>query len=544
MQRYLITAIIIAVLCAGLATLAFYVPALSWIILIALVPLLVALWNTPLKPLNAVIMTWLVATFIHACINAPLVPTIIALRDMPRFSLPVAVLVSIGAWLGLAIYQGAFTAPIGIISVVVRRRWGILLAVIAVACAWTLSEYVRSLGIMGYLWGCLAYALLPQLPLLQIAEWTGTYGLVFAIVLVNGLVAAGISYCMQGKCNDTARMRAWAMLIIAGLSVATWYVTGLALMVKWEDELNSAKLWHVIRVGIVQGNVPRWQKRSVHMVTRLLNLHLKLTHKALRSDVELIIWSESALPIPLNEWSYMMRQLQRTATGNDVDMLIGALESQRVENVTAGQTVYRYYNACYALNRTGQWMGTYRKIRLVPFGEFVPLRKRLPFMEFFAALPQDFTHGNSIKPLRVSSGRFGIAICFDSLFPWIARMEAHQGAGALIIITNDEWFWGSWMAKHHADIAILRAIENRRYLMRAANTGISRIIDPLGRVQKELQLSERGILIGTVALRKDASQTIYSRHGDWVIVCTALLLIGLIIGARLSSHRTQLERGT
>lgn len=472
---------------------------------------------------RAAICVWLCAFTIHALLNAPLVPTIISLRSLVRLSPSAASCLSIVAWLGAAVIQSAFFAPVGFVLQLVINRLGAVWFALACACMWTLSEWIRSLGMMGSQWGCIAYALLPCTELLQPAEFVGVYGLCFLVAALSAVFALSLAAAIKGS---------WRSCLGSGLlgiaCVLGWFYFGTQFAELWTKRMQDERNWGSLPVAIVQGNVNWREKQSLDGLRRTLEVHMAMTKASMRHRPKLIAWAEASIPAPLNEWDEASSTLRELARRSSVDMLIGAVERE--------QSSGKIYNACYGLRADGVFVGTYRKLKLVPFGEFVPLRDRFKLLERIAAHERDFSHGEGVTPLRLSRVSAAIAICFDSLFPWVTQLQARKNANVLVIITNDEWFWGSWMARHHAAVAKLRAIECRLYLIRAANSGVSCIIDPVGRIVAELPLRQRRTLHGAILVPSEHHAAAYVRIGDVVIPFASLLLIAMLIATWVSKY--------
>ncbi|MCX7778244.1 MAG: apolipoprotein N-acyltransferase, partial [Armatimonadetes bacterium] len=496
-------AIAIAIV-SGVAVALSFFAGIWWWSLFALSPVLALVCSTKSNLKLTVFAIWLCALTIHALLNMPLVPTIISVRSIVHLSPFAAAFLSILAWLGLAATQSAFFVPVGVVSYLLINRLGAIWFVLGCACSWTLFEWVRSLGIMGYQWGCIAYALLPSLELLQPAEFIGIYGLCFLIVAINGAFAISLERALKGN---------WLFGICGGaLCIAFalgWFCFGGWLIERRTKQLQDDKAWRSLPVAIIQGNISWREKQSPNGVERAFELHSAMTEASVKHHPKVIAWAETAIPAPLNEWDKAMSALKLLSERSYADMLIGAVESE--------QSSGKVYNACYGVASGGKFMGTYRKLRLVPFGEFVPLRNRIKLLERIAAHERDFSHGERVEPLRLHNISAAVAICFDSLFPWVTRLQVKGGANAIVIITNDEWFWGSWMAKHHAAVAKLRAIECRLYVIRAANSGVSCIVDPVGRIVAELPLRQRRTMHGAVCIPDKHLMTVYVRFGDLII---------------------------
>ncbi len=233
----------------------------------------------------------------------------------------------------------------------------------------------------------------------------------------------------------------------------------------------------------------------------------------------LIVWPETSLTASLSgtEWGNLVSQLAESTRRT---YIVGAYDSTDPSDLT------RLSNSAFLYDPLGRTLGVYRKVRLVPYGEFVPLRKRMPWLSRYGIREYDVVPGKSFEPIETGFGPVGVSICFESLFPGIARGQTRDGAQLLAIITNDGWFLRTQAARHHLMMAQLRAVENRRYVLRGAATGISAIIDPYGRICGEMDIFTKGIVYGRVYPRRDI--TPYTRFGDWLAyLCIAAVAISV-----------------
>ncbi|MFQ3550116.1 MAG: apolipoprotein N-acyltransferase [Armatimonadota bacterium] len=181
-------------------------------------------------------------------------------------------------------------------------------------------------------------------------------------------------------------------------------------------------------------------------------------------------------------------------------------------------------------SRSAGGLGKYRKVKLVPFGEFVPARNKLPFLNKYQIRETDVIPGEKHNLISTDYGDIGIIICFESLFPAITREMANNGADLLFVLTNDSWFKDSFAAKQHLYFSVLRAVESRRSIVRSAATGISALINPYGKILSKTNIFEETILSGKTYIAKDKKTTIYTKYGDWfVYLCFILFFICLLI---------------
>jgi len=245
----------------------------------------------------------------------------------------------------------------------------------------------------------------------------------------------------------------------------------------------------------------------------------RMTRDAASEGAKLVIWPETTIPCDITSPGWVDR-IGALARDCSVEILAGGYDPAN----NSGQP--GSYNTLFLFDKQGRMAGAYHKVQLVPFGEFVPLRERLPMLRDYGIRNEDVVAAKSHRLLKTSAGKVGVSICFESLFPQIARSEVLRGAQILCVVTNDAWFQRTQAAREHLMMAQLRAIENRRYLFRAAGTGISAVIDPCGGIRQRCDLFRQGIIYDQARLSDGL--TVYTRFGDWfVYLCIAILIASL-----------------
>lgn len=412
-------------------------------------------------------------------------------------------------WALLVIYQALYIAAFAALSsrlLPQRTGW---LGYIAIAAAWTVLQYVRTLGAYAFIWGNLAHSQANNLVVAQLASITGIWGIEFLVCLVN-LTLAGVIVPYSDK-------RRYAAGVIVGLILVGVCIFGYTSLHRTESRGSA-------RVAIIQGNMKNDFHPVPNYTDRAYSIYSTMSLQAAGKDPSIIIWPETALPVNIMNpgWGRLLESLAGQAK---TDLLVGGYDP------STDPSKFGSYNALHLYNREGRKAGVYRKVQLVPFGEFVPLRKQLPFLKDYGIRPDDVLPAKEHALLNPSIGKIGVSICFESLFPEIARSETRRGANALVVVTNDAWFQHTTAARQHEMMARLRAIENRRYVLRAAGTGISAIIDPCGRTQCELGMFRRGVVSGEVSPRQDL--TIYTRFGPYfAYACMVVVLASLAVTSR------------
>jgi apolipoprotein N-acyltransferase len=430
-------------------------------------------------------------------------------HTMTTFStltLPLAVLVL----LALSGYLAVFWGGVGWMLAWLRARFGVRTLWLAPAI-WVAAELARTHFLGGFPWGLLGYVPSRRLLVIQIAAWTGVYGVSALLVLVNTALAW------------TAVERRWRATAVAGLlSMAA--VGGTILIGR--TQLGSRD-GGTLSVAVVQGNIAQAVKWDAAFRAETFRIYGELTQAAAPGS-RLIVWPEAAVPAYLRFEPGAMRWLTELAAAVRVPLLVGAPDAER-----EGRQI-RYLNSAFLVEAAGV-RGRYDKMHLVPFGEYVPLKRLLFFVEAIAAEIGDFTPGRQATVFPLEGAPFGTVICYEVIFPDLFRRFVAGGASFMVNITNDAWFGDSGGPLQHLAMVPLRAVENHIAIVRAANTGVSAFVLPSGAIQATLPLGERGTLRAEVPLRR--GETFYTRFGNvFAYACAAVsgaaLAGGLAVGRR------------
>ena len=352
---------------------------------------------------------------------------------------------------------------------------------------WVALEYVRGFLLSGFPWSFLAHSQQQFLPLIQIASITGTYFLSFLLVAVSAIAAFVI------------RRRTVPWLFFA--------VTALLFVISIAFGINRLSVSEKgdLRTAIMQGNMPQDVKWDADFKAYTIATYRDLSIQY-GGGAALILWPETAMPF-IFDHDPARKVVSEVPVAASSPLLFGTISRDEGN---------RYYNSATALGSDGKVLGTYSKVHLVPFGEFTPLREYFPFLANISVQIGDFFSGNSHKPINTDAGALGVLICFEGVFPSITNETVRQGANVLVNMTNDAWFGRSSAAYQHLGFYVFRAVESDRWVLRAANTGFSAIIDPQGHVRARTGLFEKTALTGRFAMKQ--SQTFYVRHGDYFMI--------------------------
>ena len=473
-------------------------PLVAWV---SLVPLLVAIVRAPSAMLA--MRHGLVTGVVHFAGVVYWIP-----RVMSQYGgLPTPL--SWGIHALFVLYLALFPAFFAAGQWTLVRRFGVS-AVLMAPCVWVTSELGRIYLFTGFPWELLGYSQTPIIPVAQVASVFGVLGLSALVAWVNGAVALVLVDIRPRRWRVAATT---AVMLIVVISLGHHRVRSGALTASGD----------AIRVAAVQGNVAQSDKWDPARRDAILDKYLRLTHQAAEEGAEFVVWPESATPFSfgLDPRADRIRELARARS---VHVLFGSTD-------VVGRDEPEYYNAAIVVDPRGESPAVYHKQHLVPWGEYVPMRGWLFFVSPLVENVGGFTAGADATVLPVRGHGVGTAICYEIIYPGLVRELVTSGSQLLTTVTNDAWYGRTSAPHQHFQMATMRAIEGGRYLVRAANTGISGAIDPYGRVLVRTPLFEDAVVIADVRLLDHA--TIYSRIGDlgaWV--CAGLTLVALVMAVR------------
>ena len=435
----------------------------------------------------------------------------------------------------LCVYQSLFFGLFGLIAKVAmngcfnyfssaRKSFlaGVLFEVLVIPAAWVFSEWLRAeLPVVGFGWNLLGYSQAGSPLLIQSAKLFGVYGISFLIVAVNTAI-----FLMLARREKNIRF--WAAVFGLFLFVLNIYYGAL----QFQIEVPASRQEVVADVAVIQGNIEQEQKWSADLKDLIIQKYLKLTELASFDGPDLVVWPEAAYPGFFN----------REYDGSEVQALFKKLGLHVLAGSPHFVSEAEYYNSAYLVSGQGEITDRYDKIHLVPFGEYVPFKIVLSFLEPYAYSLGigDFSAGKEFKvfemPLGPNRGkaRFSVLVCFEDIFPELARQFTQRGAQCLFVITNDAWFGKTGAPFQHLQASVFRAIENGVPVVRAGNIGVSAFISAGGEVQDKIQ-NERGFetYVTGVLTRPvlfSHRQTFYQSYGHYFPqACFILLLASLLL---------------
>jgi apolipoprotein N-acyltransferase len=376
---------------------------------------------------------------------------------------------------------------------------------------WTLMEYAQTFSPFGGLpWLLLGYTQSDHLCLIQIADIFGVYGVSFLLLWTS----ASIVWFGLKKC--TGRI-AFIPLISALLLITASLVYGKILLQRWSG------LGGNFRAAILQGNISYEDPESV-LEDMFRRGYVQMAGKLGPKGSDLLVLPESPTPIAFEYDSSFRLALETLAQSHSLGLIFNNVRSAETD---LGR---RYFNSAYFLDSTGSLAGIYDKIHLVPFGEYIPLKKIFFFSEAITKDVGEFFPGKEYKVVRIGGRPANAVICFEAVFPDLVRRFVNRGSQLIINLTNDGWYGNSAAPYQHFAIARFRAVENRRYFIRAANTGISAIIEPSGKIQSSSGLLHEAVCEGRFEFID--KQTIYTRYGNLLVfLCAIISVVAWILTA-------------
>ncbi len=487
-----------------LLSLAFPAADLYPLVWISLVPLQIAIHNKPPKDAFRIGSTmglvfffieirWLVDTF-HVHGGLSLIVSLLATAMIAAY---------------FALYPALYCS-----AVTRLRGMRPLLFLIASSVIWVSLEFARASLFGGLPWSLLGYSQYKALPVIQIADLTGVYGISFLIVMANTALAGFIT---DGKQWRGIAVTTFLFLLVLGYGFS---------------RLNTTERAPVFTISVIQGNIEQDRKWDPVYQSSTISSYRQLTRDALTSNPGLLIWPETATPFYFLGSNPADRALSADLIAfersNNVPLLFG---SPTIRKKSEQSTILR--NSAFLLSNKGEVIGRYDKVHLVPFGEYVPFRSVLFFAGKMVKSVGDFEPGEDHTILILPGDgpsslpvKLGTAICYEIIFPDLVRQFVNHGASMITTITNDAWFGKSAAPYQHFSIAVFRAIENRVPVARAANTGVSGFIDAQGHILAATDIFTEAYL--TKALAPGSTITFYTRHGDlfaWFCVFFSFFLL-------------------
>jgi apolipoprotein N-acyltransferase len=408
--------------------------------------------------------------------------------------------------LGMGAHAGLFTAIFAIGWTLLGRRG--MASPWAAALLWTVLEYTRSAGTLGFPWAVIGYTQHANPTLLSLAAYTGVYGMSFVVVLVGATLAA-----IARDLRAARRLSKSSRIALVGAAV----IAAAGFFLRSAPDRGA----ETIRVAVLQGNIEQGAKWNPEWAERTFATYEDLSRRAAEAGAELVVFPETAVPGALNSDPILRDRMARLARETGAAYVVGSVAVER----GPGRRALEFFDSAFAIQPDGSFGARYDKSQLVPFGEFVPFRDWLrPFFEAIARGmatervspgPGPRALSIAIPSARAADLTVGVPICYELLFPDLTRRFVSDGAVLLLAITNDAWYGRTGAPYQFLAMTAVRSAETGVWTARAANTGVSAIIDSQGRVRSRTRIFERGLLVGDLPLRASPpGGTFYARHGD------------------------------
>jgi apolipoprotein N-acyltransferase len=404
-----------------------------------------------------------------------------------------------------------------------------LVLMILAPALWVCLEYLRTFLITGFPWGLLGYTQYKHLYLMQIADILGVYGMSFVIVFANVVIYFLLLY-VKGLCWQAEKVSKKLLVVsislLVAVSVLIWSYGHIRL--KFVDKMIAES--ETIKIALIQGNIEQTDKWDLEYRKDIISTYFRLSDQAMAYHPDLIVWPETATPFYFKYNKKLTDMVLQGIRSADTYFLIGS------PSVEFAKPEDRYYNSAYLITPQGEIAGRYDKTHLVPFGEYVPLKKWLPFINHMVAQVGGFKSGPAGHTLKWGPADIGVQICYEVIFPQLASQMVANNSEIIVNITNDAWFGETGAPYQHFSMAVFRAVENRRSLVRAANTGISGFIDPAGRVLEASSLFKEDAMVRSVPVIRNYI-SFYTRYGDLPVLMSfiatmIIVMIGFKKGRR------------
>ncbi len=412
---------------------------------------------------------------------------------------------------GLAAYCGLYFGLVTAGMAWLARRSGPGPALAAAPPLWVAGEWVRGWFLAGFPWGLVGYSQSSVLPVIQVAELAGVYGVSLVVVAVNAAVAGLV-------------ILPWRRALPGALAVGG-LVASVVAFGFWRLGEPVPPAGPVL--ALVQPSIEQPLKWDRAHEAETLAVSLALTREAGRDRPDLIVWPETAAPTVFRRDAGLQRLLGDISTASGAPILVGSID-------VSDAPPLRYYNSAFLLSGR-EIAGRYDKIHLVPFGEYVPLSGVIGFVRGWAEFIADLEPGPGPVVFPGPPAPFGVIICYEGVFPELVRAFIRRGARFMINMTNDAWFGRTSGPLQHLAMYPLRAVEHRVAIARVANTGVSAFIAPTGRIVRSAGPFERAVLRDGIPLR--AGTTLYTRLGNWLVLMCVAATAGLFGRAFAGGHR-------
>lgn len=487
-------------------------PGLSFLAWIALIPLLIAMEDSSTREAFRIGLTCGITAYALILYWLNIVFT--QYGHLP-WSISAAAYLLLVLWLSLFYALSTYIARMG-------ELVGIK-AAFTLPVAWVAFDFIRSFLFSGFAWAMLGHSQFRTLPLIQIADLAGVYGITLLIVLANivlhralrAVSGAGVPYPVKSA------------IIVLILLIGTLFYGFNRLNESYNTYTKP------LRIALIQGNIPQDVKWSPEFRERTIDTYVRLTQEASKEGIDLIVWPESAVPFFFQDEPLQAARIRNLAREMNAYLLFGS-PAHELRN---GKSIF--LNSAFLVSPSGETVGRADKLHLVPFGEYVPLGNILTFINKIVVGIGDFAPGEQAIPLDMGSTKLAVQVCYEVIFPELARQYVNAGARVIVAITNDAWFGRSSAPYQHLAISTFRAVETRTPLIRAANTGVTAIVDQNGHISTMTGLFVEAYRSGEI--QPGRGKSIYLSIGDLPAWLCVLLTAGITLFAWIKRKKRPLK---
>jgi len=420
----------------------------------------------------------------------------------------------------LCLYLSLYT---GIFCIMVKRLCPTPGHLILVPFFWVALEYARSLTQFAFPWELMGYSQYLKLPLIQVADITGVYGISWLILLFNVAIVCFLLHTTRQTWQTHPVSIKMIYVFLGGviLFFVLFMSYGLYRIATINNHIEKSD--NKLKVATVQGNIDQAVKWDETFRTESTQKYLHLSMSENIQDADLIVWPETAIPFYIQQDTKLSQLLRSFINDHQPAFLIGGL---RYEHTSSSS--WNFYNSAFLLFPGATNNQAYDKSHLVPYGEYIPFQTVFPFLKKMVEAVGDFSEGTTFTPLKWDKYSVGPQICYEILFPNLSRNLVQNGADILVNITNDAWYGRSSAPYQHFSMAVFRAVENKRSLARAANTGISGCINPFGKILTQSQIFVDDARACQMPVLNET--TFYARYGDvFAIFCSIVLMVSILV---------------
>lgn len=414
----------------------------------------------------------------------------------------------------LSLYPGIFAF---LFSLTIRKTQ--LPALLIAPVFWVVLEFLRAYIFTGFPWSSIGYSQYQFLTIIQMADITGIYGVSFLVVAVNG--ALSDLFLLKQRTKEMPLFPSSYTIVGFVILVMLIGTTVLYGQIRLRDQREGRN----IRAAVIQGNIEQDRKWDPDYQDAVMATYKELSLRAAETSPSFIVWPETAVPFFfIADKTYSQDLIEFQSRLNSY-LVFGSILVKGKKGST-----YTLTNSAVVLDETGKTVYTYDKIHLVPFGEYVPLQKILFFINKLVVGIGDYAQGKSHLRAETTSGAFAPLICYEIIFPGLVRKFFSNGGDFMVNITNDAWFGKTSGPYQHFSMAVFRAVENRKPVIRAANTGISGFIDSSGRIISQTGLFQKTVL--TEDLKTDSTVSFYAKYGDlfsYICIVFSVILLANVI---------------